>query len=181
MFAIPLAVKTLGTTILSKVRDYAKDKLLGITDSAKANPMMYAIPICIIALIAIIVIPNMSDIKEKFGIETTKSLSVKLAQEERNTDAVIKANDSLLAVQNHVTVLDKVEDDLTKAMVEEIKVANTKVTDITKTSNSKITKVVKDNKLSEQQKIKEISKINIDAMWASYCSFNQDDECKKAA
>lgn len=181
MIAIPLVVKTLAASVLSKVKDYAKNKLIGAADNAKNNPMMYAVPICIIALIAIIVIPNMSDIKEKFGIETTKSLSVKLAQEERNTDAVIKANKSLQIVQEHVKILDETEEKLTEALVNELNVANTRVNEVKDSSNKKIIKITKNTSLTSDEKEQKISEVNINSMWTSYCSFNQDDECKKVA
>ena len=181
MIAIPLVVKTLAASVLSKVKDYAKNKLIGAADNAKNNPMMYAILICIIALIAIIILPNMDSIKEKIGIETVNSLTVKLNQEEHNTDLALKANKSLQIVQEHVKILDETEEELTEALVNEINVANIKINEVKDSSNKKIIKITKDTNLTGVEKEQKISEINIDSMWASYCSFNQDDECKKVA
>ena len=180
-FAIPLAIKTIAGPILSKVVDIIKSKVLGIKDNAKSNPLMYVVPIIIIVLMAIIIIPNLDSIKEKLGIETTKSLSIKLAQEEHNTDIALETNAKLIENNEIVEKLENTEDEITEELLQEIEVANKKTLNIKEKTTSKITKIMKDTKLSEQQKREEISSSNIASIWQSYCSFNQDVQCKQAA
>lgn len=180
-FAIPLGIKNIAIPLITKIVGFAKDKLLGIKTSAQNSPLMYVMPIIAIVLIAIIVIPNMDSIKEKLGIETTKSLSVKLVQEEHNTDIAIQANKNLLESQGVITELKNAEDEITGQLTEEIRVANDTASNIKDKANTKISKIVKDTKISDQQKPEEISKVNIASIWESYCSFNQDSECKQAA
>lgn len=181
MIVIPLAIKSVATTILSKVVGFAKSKLLGLTDSAKSNPLMYVVPICIVALMAFIIIPNMDNIKEKLGIDTVKSLSVKLNQEEHNTDTAVVANKKLVETSGIIKTLNDKEDDITEQLLDEIKIASTKVEVIKESSNAKVVKIVKDNKLTPEQKQKQISEVNISSIWDSYCSFNKDSECKQTA
>ncbi len=180
-FAIPLVVKNIAIPLLSKIVGFAKDKLLGIKTSAQNSPLMYVMPIIAIVLIAIILIPNMDHIKEKLGIETTKSLSVKLVREQHNTDIAVKANETLINNQEIIDQLGEAEDSITEELLQELEVANKKTSDIKERTTSKINKIVKDTKLSDPQKRKEISKSNIASIWESYCSFNQDSECKQAA
>lgn len=177
IFAIPAVVKTLGPTILN----FFKTKLLGIADSAKSSPMAYVVPICIVAIIGIILIPNMDNIKEKLGFDTMRSLSVKLNQEEHNTDTAVAANKNMEQVHETINNLGISEDIITKDFLKEIKIANETVEIIKDKTNTKIAKINKKPKQSNEERITEISKVNIASIWESYCSFNKDSECKQAA
>lgn len=177
IFAIPAVVKTLGPTIVN----FFKTKLLGIADSAKSSPMAYVVPICIVAIIGIILIPNMDNIKEKLGFDTMRSLSVKLKQEEHNTDIAVAANKNVEKVHEVINNLGISEDIITKDFMNDIKVANEKTEVIKEKKNTNIVKISKKPKQTLQEESYEISKVNIDSVWESYCSFNIDSECNKAA
>ena len=177
IFAIPAVVKTLGPTIVN----FFKTKLLGIADSAKSSPMAYVVPICIVVIIGIILIPNMDNIKEKFGFDTMRSLSVKLKQEEHNTDTAVAANRIIEQTHEVINNLGIAEDIITEDFLKDIKAVDETVEVIKDKTNTKIAKINKKPKQTEEQRLREISKINIDSIWSSYCSFNKDDECKQAA
>lgn len=131
----------------------------------------------LIALVAMIVIPNYNQILERFGFETRTSLKVKLNQEENNTNVAVDAN------QNMVNTIDTLEktaknvDDAINNHIEQNKKTDTKVSAIKKKKDSRIDVVQGASDKTPEQKMLEIDQVEIDSIWEAYCGFNNDTQC----
>jgi hypothetical protein len=145
-------------------------------------------------LLAVIVLPNISAIAEKMGLETRSTLAAKAAVEKKNADIAIGANDNIAKAND---ILNKTSNN----KVETISVVNDKVNTnndkanviITKrkTQTAKIKTQPKDPVASVDPRLKtamqlsgeslervKASEINALAMLEAYCEFNKDDNCK---
>jgi len=169
--------------ILSKVVMFVKDKVSNnannVSTISKIAPM--AIPIVLVLIIGSVVFSNLDSISNKLGFETKQSLALKVQQEEHNTDTVIEANKHTQEAIGAIVAANKVNADLTEDLHKEINETIKQVNDIDNKTNKKVVEITKVKTTTDIQKKQEISKTNIAAIWDSYCSFNQDSECSKAA
>lgn len=145
-------------------------------------------------LLAVIVLPNISAIAEKMGLETRSTLAAKAAVEKKNADIAIDANSNIAKAN---AILDKTADN----KVNTISVVNDKVTInndkantiITKrkTQTAKIKTQPKEPIASIEPRLKiamqlsgeslervKASEINALVMLEAYCEYNKDDNCK---
>jgi hypothetical protein len=145
-------------------------------------------------LLAVIVLPNISAIAEKMGLETRSTLAAKAAVEKKNADIAIDANNNTVKAND---ILKKTADN----KVNTISVVNDKVTTnndkantiITKrqTQTAKIKTQPKQPTASVDPKLKmamqlsgeslervKASEINALVMLEAYCEYNKDENCK---
>lgn len=179
----PLAFIKPAKAILTKIVGFIKDKIANkSSDSSilsKIPPM--AIPIALIVFIGIVVTSNLDNISEKLGFDTKKTLSVKLNQEENNTNTAVAANRTTHEAVGLITETAKVKDIIIAELNEEVIKTIEETNKIEKERDKKIVKISTGTTTTGEQKRKQISETNIAAIWDSYCSFNQDSECSKQA
>lgn len=160
------------------------------------NSITTGFVVAIVAVLAMIIIPNMDSIREKLGFETKTSLAVKLAKEKANVDKVVEANDKLKRVNdvldktsnNSITAIDNfnTSKDNTIAKADDIVVKRKAKVEVIRKKPKQTTEVsVVDPKLKlavqlsgENLERVEASKVNSLAIWEAYCSFNNNDNCK---
>lgn len=165
--------------------NFIKDKVLG------NNGNGLFILILLIPIMAI-VIPNIGQIAEKLGFESRTVLKEQVIQQQHDIDALMADNERLKKeleisqaitevkkqiVKEQAAVIEKVTietEDIVKKKDKEIKQILASVTD----NNISINKEdVKKLKLTPTSAEKQISKTQINALWDSYCSFNNNTEC----
>lgn len=154
--------------------------------------------IILVALLAVILIPNYNFIKEKLGFETKASLGIKLDKEKNKSDTLLDANKNL---SEGIDIANKTKDNTVKSIVElnaKDKKTNEKVIDIIKKKDNIIAKIkekyktkddnsenntVKDDgqnsptvDLEEEQNL-EVSIAQIESIWSTYCGFNVSQQC----
>ncbi len=130
-----------------------------------------------IILSAILIVPNFSKVAGLLGYQTRSVLKEKLQTAEINTHIAIDTNKLL---NGTINVLENTVKNTEEAIV--TKVENDKKTE--KVIKTIVTK--KKEKIEEVVKIidpsvdkeKEISNIQISAIWDTYCEFNEDASCK---
>lgn len=147
--------------------------------------------ILFIVLMAII-IPSYNRVKGMLGFDTLENVKTALVQEQKNTDTVIEANESLKGTLDDVFVAHEDALDTIKRIDEAIEETKVNLDKITEVRDNQIKKIVKvktksqmQRKLSETEKdkeltkeeIREISVANITAIWSTYCSFNDNEQC----
>ena len=147
--------------------------------------------ILFIVLMAII-IPSYNRVKGMLGFDTLENVKTALVQEQKNTDTVIEANQSLKETLDDVVIArDDVLDTISRIgeAVEETKATVDKITEVRDNEIKRIVKVKTKNqaqrKLGETEKkkalnaeeVREVSVANITAIWSTYCSFNENDKC----
>lgn len=178
---LPLLIP--AKAILTKIVGFIKDKIANkSSDSSilsKIPPM--AIPIALIVFIGIVVTSNLDNISEKLGFDTKKTLSVKLNQEENNTNVAVAANKNTYEAVGLITETAEVKDTVTTELNEEVIETIEEINKIEKETDKKVVKIATNTTTTDIQKRKQISEANIAAIWDSYCSFNQDSECSKQA
>ena len=130
--------------------------------------------------------------KGLLGFETVENVKTALVQETKNTDVALQANDSLKetlddVVVSHEDALNTI--DRINTAIEETKQTLDKITDVRDDRIKKIVKVKNKSqlqrKLSETEpdkaltaeEIREVSVANITAIWSTYCSFNENEQC----
>jgi hypothetical protein len=122
----------------------------------------------LLALVAIIVFPNIDYIKETFGIDTVRSLRVEIAKEIKNTEDVVKINENL----NEVI---EVHEESAKINIKVVAKRAAKVAKVNKkleVIQNKVEAIVVDDEISYEVK----SEAVIDGLWESYCLTS--DQCK---
>jgi glutamyl/glutaminyl-tRNA synthetase len=156
--------------------------------------------IAIIAVLAMIILPNINSISEKLGFDTKASLREKVVVEKVIADKAIEANKKLAEVnaifektnenalqavstQNEAkeTITAKAETIIAKRK-NKIHVAKTKIkptTEIAAKQPEIDPKLKMAVQLSgESLERVEASKTNSLAVWEAYCTFNKNDNCK---
>jgi hypothetical protein len=142
----------------------------------------------------LIIIPNISAIAEKLGLETRSTLSIKAALEKKNTDIAKQANDSLIKVneilsktnENKIetitSVTNKIQDNNDKALsiIEKRKTKTDSIKNKSRVSPDKIEPKIKEamDLTGESHESVENSEINALIMLEAYCEYNKDDNCK---
>ncbi len=128
----------------------------------------------LVGLVALIVLPNLDAIKERLGIETRASLKVKVQAQQTMIDTLESSNtnlaDSIAVIEQinqvkeqAVTQQAEIKESVQEAVKEVIKVKRVKIKTIKASVNTNQTA--------------EISRIQIKALWASYCDFNNHPQC----
>ena len=133
----------------------------------------------IIALLAIIIIPNLNQISEKLGFETRTSLKTKLVKEQQNTQVAIDANRTL---EGTISVIEKSKDNALNTIEEHhetVKKTEKKVHEIVVKKNQTIAKVLSKEIKSDIPEATVVSKIQITAIWSTFCEFNEDPTCQQ--
>lgn len=171
--------------LLSKGKDlfnrfFNKDKIVATASSFNISPSVILM-VCLSAFLLFILVPNFDNISEKLGFDTKRSLSVKLQDQRHNTDMAVDANNTL---SQTIEVLVKT-DEVKHEVVEELKENQSDVSKVTATrlkdKDFKIAEIVKTPPKPNVDKVRQISEVQIDAIWASYCDGNEDLSCKKVA
>lgn len=163
-----------------------------VLKSILSNPMNYVFLGILFVVLMAIIIPSYNRVKGLLGFETIENVKTALVQETKNTDVALQANDSLKetlddVVVSHEDALNTI--DRINNSVEETKQTLDKITEVRDTQIKKIVKVKNKSqlqrKLSETEpdkaltaeEIREISVANITAIWSTYCSFNENEQC----
>ncbi len=163
-----------------------------VLKSILSNPMNYVFLGILFVILMAIIIPSYNRVKGLLGFETIENVKTALVQETKNTDVALQANDSLKetlddVVVSHEDALNTI--DRINNAVEETKQTLDKITEVRDTQIKKIVKVKNKSqlqrKLSETEpdkaltaeEIREISVANITAIWSTYCSFNENEQC----
>lgn len=163
-----------------------------VLKSILSNPMNYVFLGILFVVLMAIIIPSYNRVKGLLGFETIENVKTALVQETKNTDVALQANDSLKetlddVVVSHEDALNTI--DRINTTIEETKQTLDKITEVRDTQIKKIVKVRNKSqlqrKLSETEpdkaltaeEIREISVANITAIWSTYCSFNENEQC----
>lgn len=142
----------------------------------KLNPVTIVIGIAVVIVLAFAV-PHYESILSFLGYDTRAVLKDKLQQANQNTQTAVDAN--------------KAQDTAIKINEGTIKHTDEAIGQKIET-DKKVDKVIKVIKGGTQEKIEKIEKSDltplekraavdielIDSLWASYCSFNEDAQCK---
>lgn len=115
-----------------------------------------------ITLISLFVVPNYSQIKEKLGFDTERSLKVELEKEVKNTEKVSDINEDLKEVIKVHEESTKINIDITTRRVEK----DRKVTRAIASVGHVVESVMVDKEASYEEK----SEAVIDGLWATYCA-----------
>lgn len=163
-----------------------------VLKSILSNPSNYIFLGILFVILMVIIVPSYNRVKGLLGFETVEKVKTALVQEQKNTDTAVEANTTLKETLNDVVVaqedvlatIDRLND-----TVKETKVTVDKITEVRDTEIKRIVKAKTKNqaqrKLAETEKdkalnaeeIREISVANITAIWSTYCSFNENDNC----
>lgn len=163
-----------------------------VLKSILSNPMNYVFLGILFVVLMAIIIPSYNRVKGLLGFETIENVKTALVQETKNTDVAVQANDSLKetlddVVVSHEDALNTI--DRINTTIEETKQTLDKITEVRDTQIKKIVKVKNKSqlqrKLSETEpdkaltaeEIREVSVANINAIWSTYCSFNENEQC----
>ena len=151
--------------------------------------------IAIVALIAMIVLPNIGPISERLGFQTRAVLKEKVAEQKATINVITDAN-STLAKSNNVLEKTGVNTEQAVTTLGNSKVdAEVKTTGIIEKRKENVAKVRAKPKTKDlttiDPKLKlamelsgeslervEASKVNSLAIWEAYCNFNNDESCK---
>ncbi len=140
-----------------------------ILSALKIDKIAVYFLIGLIALIAVIMLPNMNRIKEFLGIDTVNSLRVELAKEIKNTEEVVKIND----IKDETI---KTHEESAVINIELTSKREVKIGKVAKSLNKIKTKValivVDDEKAYEEKSI-----AILDGLWESYCVTSE--QCKQ--
>ncbi len=163
-----------------------------VLKSILSNPMNYVFLGILFVVLMAIIIPSYNRVKSLLGFETIENVKVALVQETKNTDVAIQANESLKGTLDDVFVAHEDALDTIKKIDEAVEETKVNLDKITEVRDNQIKKIVKvktksqmQRKLSETEKdkeltkeeIREISVANITAIWSTYCSFNDNEQC----
>lgn len=131
-----------------------------------------------IALIAVILAPNADRVLGFFGYETRAVLKEKLNTANNNVEIADSANK---VNQTTIIILDKdiktVEKVLTRKANDD-KVALKFTAELKVKKDKTIEKIQTDPTKTPVEKEAQVSEIQITSIWDTYCSFNEDSQCK---
>lgn len=172
-------IKEVFLNVVGFVKDKVVSKISLGTTVYKMLPM--AIPIALVVFIGIIIISNTNNISEKLGFDTTKTLAVKLNQEQTNSDTAVAANNKTQEAMGVIKAISVVKDQITEDL--NIKFINTikEIEKIEKAAEVKVVKITGNKNTTNIEKKQAVNEANIVAIWDSYCSFNSDSECSEKA
>ena len=162
---------------------WLKSKIFG-------NPLSMIFIGFLVLVLAIIVIPNLDQIRERFGFETRTTLKMAAEKERTNTNTALEANkqlDKALELtkeisNDNIEAIKKVEiskdtSDTKVAVIKEKKKAKIKAVVSTPKPKDKPT-TPNTGELPPSVEDIQISQIQIDSVWDTYCQFNDNASCK---
>jgi hypothetical protein len=138
----------------------------------------------IIALFAMVIIPNTGKILNAFGWKSSSQVTEAVAAEKQlrvgviNTNATLAqtnqnlqetAADAVIAVSNFY----KTKETINQNTVAKIQVKEQKI--------KKVEADAEEKKAPQEEVSQKVSQVQIDSIWANYCSFNVDNECERAS
>lgn len=157
---------------------WLKSKFLG-------NSLAWIFIGVIVLVLVIIVIPNYSQIMEKFGIETRTSLKLQVEEQKDVIKDVVASNESLQQDINVKEVIQEITDQTLVDQANALEAAHKDVEKIVEKKQTKIRKIKKTYKAKpvvtaqdEIQEANEISQVQIETIWATYCNFNSNQACQ---
>lgn len=129
-----------------------------------------------IGLLGFMIVPNYDKVAGWFGYKTRTVLIEDLKQANTNTATAVDANktnvDTIKVLEETVVNTEKV---LTDKVAQDKKVTN-KVTKIKEDRKTKID-LIESGADTEEVKIEQVSSVNIDTIWQTYCSLNPNQKC----
>lgn len=129
-----------------------------------------------IVIMGLMIIPNYDKVAGWFGYKTRTVLIEDLKQANLNTDKAVDANK---ATNETVAVLAETVKNVEEVIVNKVekeKVTTDKVNKIKNNRQEKVN-VVERSEATEEIKVEQLSSINIDTVWETYCSLNPDNQC----
>lgn len=163
-----------------------KELIKGLVESYAKNRLSLPVGffLVLIVVISIIVIPNFNQISEKLGFDTRTTLEKKLTDKDNTIDRLGEGNKQLsltidkLNESNKVDLETVVKDSENKEKVD-IVLSEIKVKAKKKFSNITTSKSSFKAKLKVKSVELQLAEIQIQAVWETYCKFNNDSECDK--
>lgn len=147
---------------------WLKSKLFGSSSSI--------LIVVLVAIVAIIVLPNLDAIKEKLGIETRASLKVKVEAQKEVIDDLESSNTNLVESIETIEQINAVKEKAVEQHIEVKEEVKEEVKKIVKAKTIKV-KAIKASTASQAQQHQQISEVQINSIWDSYCSFNNHASC----
>lgn len=136
--------------------------------------------VVLIAIAALIIIPNSQIILERFGFETRATLKADLVNEKRNNEVLVSAIENNAAQGAIKKETDTIADTKSTEMSIENKKIDTETKSVIKKKDQKIKQIipVDESKLTQAEKDdidNKVSEVAIDEIWSSYCSIDKSN------
>lgn len=144
--------------------------------------------------LAVLVVPNISAIAEKMGLETRSTLAAKVAIESKNKDIALDANSNLVKANDILSKTGDNKVNTISAVSEKVSSNNDKAINIIEKRKARTEVIKKKPKVqtaSIEPRLKaamelsgeslarvQASEVNALSMLEAYCEYNKDDNCK---
>lgn len=133
--------------------------------------------VIMLALIALIAIPNAGRIMNMFGFETKEQIKEQRDAARSTLEVAVQTNDLNLKDTRVLQDTTKITEDVIVNKVENDKVIDTKVIEIKERKEKKAGKIAADPSTTPQAQADQNSEVQITSVWDAYCSFNQSNQC----
>lgn len=156
---------------------WLKSKFLG-------NSMAWIFIGIFAVVLLVIVIPNLEQIKEKLGFETRASLKVKVEAQKEVIEDITASNTNLQTTLEAKDAIEEVNNQALEEQANALEEAHRQTRDVIVTKTAKIRKVKAAHKASNidpKVTTKEVSRIQIQSIWATYCQYNANSACATGA
>ncbi len=134
--------------------------------------------VIMLAMVAAIVIPNYSKVLGFFGYESREVLKEQRDAAVQNTQVVIDANKESVKVVDTLKETTKNIESVIIDVVKKEKTIHKQYTEVKEKKDTKIQDIKDSKEKSVELQEKEISEVQINSLWDSYCGFNTSELCK---
>lgn len=129
----------------------------------------------LLGLVAIIVVPNLEQIKGKLGFETKASLKATVQAQDAAITHLEAANLNLVQTVAVIEQVAVIKEAAVEQHVEVKEVVKEEVKKVIKVKHQKVKQIK--SKHPPEQRADAISRVQIAAIWERYCDFNTHSSC----